>query len=83
LDQASIALFNIFPIPESLQKNYRSGVGMLLYLIKYSRPDISNAVRELSMCMDRATYGTLPRDALRYQIYFGHQKFLFKNSTKF
>ena len=45
-------------IPESLQKNYRSGVGMLLYLIKYSRPDISNAVRELSKCMDRATYGT-------------------------
>jgi hypothetical protein len=27
-------------------------------LIKYSRPDISNAVRELSKCMDRATYGT-------------------------
>ena len=45
-------------IPENLQKNYRSGVGMLLYLIKYSRPDISNAVRELSKCMDRATYGT-------------------------
>jgi hypothetical protein len=31
---------------------------MLLYLIKYSGPDISNAVRELSKCMDRATYGT-------------------------
>jgi hypothetical protein len=31
---------------------------MLLYLIKYSRPDLSNAVRELSKCMDRATYGT-------------------------
>ena len=27
---------------------YRSGVGMLLFLVKYSRPDISNAVRELS-----------------------------------
>ena len=25
---------------------------MLLYLIKYSRPDISNAVRELSKAMD-------------------------------
>ena len=45
-------------IPESLQKNYRSGVGMLLYLINYSRPDLSDAVRELSKCMDRATYGT-------------------------
>jgi hypothetical protein len=31
---------------------------MLLYLIKYSRPDVNNAVRELSKCMDRATYGT-------------------------
>ena len=27
---------------------YRSGVGMLLFLVKYSRPDISHAVRELS-----------------------------------
>jgi Reverse transcriptase (RNA-dependent DNA polymerase) len=45
-------------IPENLRKHNQSGVGMLLYLIKYSRPDISNAVRELSKCMDRATYGT-------------------------
>jgi hypothetical protein len=45
-------------IPESLQKNYRSGVGMPLYLIKYSRPDMSHAVTELSKCMDRASYGT-------------------------
>jgi hypothetical protein len=42
-------------IPESLQKNYRSGVSMLLYLIKYSRPDLSNAIRESSKCMDMAT----------------------------
>ena len=27
---------------------YRSGVGMLLYLVKFSRPEISNAVREAS-----------------------------------
>jgi Reverse transcriptase (RNA-dependent DNA polymerase) len=26
------------------QKTYRSGVGMLLYLIKHSRPDLANAV---------------------------------------
>ena len=26
---------------------YRSGVGMLLFLVKYWRPDISNTVREL------------------------------------
>ena len=28
-------------------ETYRSGVGTLLYLTKHSRPDISNAVREL------------------------------------
>jgi hypothetical protein len=30
---------------------------MLLYLTKYSRPDISNIVQELSECMDSATWG--------------------------
>jgi hypothetical protein len=39
------------------QKKYQSGVGMLLYLTKYSRPDISNIVRELSKCMESATWG--------------------------
>jgi hypothetical protein len=34
------------------QKIYRSGVGMLLYLVKHSRPDIANAVRELSKALD-------------------------------
>ena len=33
-------------------ETYRSGVGTLLYLTKHSRPDISNAVRELSKTMD-------------------------------
>ena len=27
---------------------YRSGVGILMYLVKFSRPDLSNCVRELS-----------------------------------
>ena len=36
------------------QKIYRSGVGMLLYLVKYSRPDIANSVRELAKVMDGA-----------------------------
>jgi hypothetical protein len=38
------------------QKIYRSGVGVLLYLVKHSRPDIANAVRELSKALD----GTSP-----------------------
>ena len=37
------------------QHMYRSGVGMLLFLVKYSRPDIANAVRELSKGMKEAT----------------------------
>ena len=36
-------------------KLYRQGVGMLLYLQKYSRPDISNAVRELAKGMQTPT----------------------------
>ena len=37
------------------QTKYRSGVGMLLYLVKFSRPDINNAVRELSKANNGAT----------------------------
>ena len=37
------------------QSRYRSGVGMLLYLLKHTRPDIANAVRELSKVLDGAT----------------------------
>ena len=33
-------------------ETYRGGVGTLLYLMKHSRPDISNPVRELSKTMD-------------------------------
>jgi hypothetical protein len=42
-------------ISQEDQTLYRSGVGMLLYLVKQSRPDIANVVRELSKCMDGAT----------------------------
>ena len=38
-----------------LQTRYRSGVGSLLYLLKHSRHDLSNNVRELSKVMDGAT----------------------------
>jgi hypothetical protein len=37
------------------QRDFRSDVGILLYLVKLSRPDLSNAVRELSKVMDGAT----------------------------
>ena len=46
---------NEMKICASKRSKYRSGVGMLLYLIKYSRPDIANSVRELSKVNDKAT----------------------------
>lgn len=42
-------------IDSEQQSVFRSGVGTLLYLTKHSRPDIVNAVRELSKTMDGAT----------------------------
>jgi hypothetical protein len=42
-------------VDAEMQSKYRSGVGMLLYLIKYLRPDLANVVRELSKCMDGAS----------------------------
>jgi Reverse transcriptase (RNA-dependent DNA polymerase) len=42
-------------ITDMEQSTYRSVVGSLLHLTKHSRPDISNAVQELSKSMDGAT----------------------------
>ena len=44
-------------LPVATQKRYRSGVGMLLYLVKHSRPDIANPVRELSKVLDGSSLG--------------------------
>jgi hypothetical protein len=48
-DETSILLDN------NGQNEFRSGVGSLLYLVKHSRPDIANSVRNLSKVMDGAT----------------------------
>jgi hypothetical protein len=45
-------------IDADLQGSYQSAVGMLLYLTKYSRPDLCNDVRELAKCKYKATKGT-------------------------
>jgi len=39
----------------SEQRKYRSGVGKLLYLMRWSRPEIMNSVRELSRFMQEAS----------------------------
>ena len=41
-----------FKVDAEKHSIYRSGVGMLLYLVKHSRPDIANAVRELTKALD-------------------------------
>ncbi len=40
------------------QKLYRSAVGTLLYLVKYSRPCLANPLRELSKALDSANQAT-------------------------
>ena len=42
-------------IDSEKQTLYRSGIGILLFLVKFSRPDISNSVRELSKANDGAS----------------------------
>jgi hypothetical protein len=42
-------------LPPDLQSRYRTGVGMLMYLIKHSRPDIMNACRELTKVLGNCT----------------------------
>ncbi|KAG7348743.1 hypothetical protein IV203_011340 [Nitzschia inconspicua] len=53
------------------QKDYRSAVGMLLYLVKHSRPDLSNSVREVSKVMDGATdeHVTILHRVIKFVIY--------------
>jgi hypothetical protein len=56
---------------------------MLLYLTKYSRPDLCNVVRELSKCMDGASMGTY-LDLLRViKFVLDTKKFCLKIQPKF
>jgi hypothetical protein len=50
------SIINMDALDTHSQRKYRSVVSMLLYLTKYSLPDISNIVQELSKCMDSATW---------------------------
>ena len=49
---------------KSMLKRYQHGVGSFLYLVKLSRPDLTNSVRELSKCMTKcniASYNQMLR----------------------
>ena len=61
-------------LSQDLQKRFMTGVGTLLYLVKYSRPDIANAVRELSKGMLRASESD-------YKLLMRVIKFVSKTST--
>jgi hypothetical protein len=48
IDSAMMDIESMFETRRSWRlKEFRSGVGMLLFLVKHSRPDISNVVKEL------------------------------------
>jgi hypothetical protein len=51
-------------LPDDKQSRYRTNVGMLMYLVKHSRPDIMNAVRELTKVLGKATIAAY-REMLR------------------
>ena len=67
-------------ISYNLQKRYKSGVGLILYLLKHPRPELSNAIRELSKCMDKSNmnqYKTLLH-AIKYMIDTKHYSYQVK-----
>ena len=43
------------------QEKYWSGVGMLLFLVKHSRPDIANATIELSKANDGVSFAAFKK----------------------
>ncbi len=55
------------------QSRYNSGVGVVLYLVKHSRPEISNSVRELSKVLDTSTE-TAYKEILRIINYVSETK---------
>jgi hypothetical protein len=69
-------------IEADLQSILRSGVGMLLCLIKHSRQDIANVVRELAKCMDGATLSAYKKILSVIRFVLDTQLFCLKNGNK-
>ena len=58
-------------LPKETQERYRSGIGMVLYLVKYSQPDIANSVRELSKVLHCSTNGAYKEMLLCIKYFLG------------
>ena len=56
-------------------EQYRTGVGILLYLVKHTRPYIANAVRELTRLNDGPTGNTMKemKHIIKYVIDTGNK----------
>jgi hypothetical protein len=65
-----------------MQSRYRSGVGMLFYVVKYMKSHLANVVNELSKCMDGASLAAYKEMQRVNKFCFGHSNTLFKVATK-
>jgi hypothetical protein len=66
-----------------LQSRFRSVVGkILIYLIKHSRPDIANMVRELAKFIDGATLVAYREVSRVIRLGTRYSAVLFENGTK-
>ena len=41
-------------VPKNVQSKYQSGMGIFLYFVKHSQPDIANTIHELFKAIDSA-----------------------------
>jgi hypothetical protein len=71
-------------VPAALQATYRSGVGKLLHMMKWTRPETLNAVRELSRFMTGATMAHLQAmyRVMKYCLCTPHRGLVLKPTSK-
>jgi hypothetical protein len=71
-------------LPTNLQKKFRSGTGKLLHMMRWSRPEILNPVRELSKGMKSASFAHLKAmyKTMRYCVATAFRGLFLKPSRK-
>jgi hypothetical protein len=65
-------------IDADFQSRFRSDMGIILFLIKHSRPEIANVFRELTKCIDSATLLAC-KEMSSYQVCTLYSVILFEN----